>query len=86
MPSTAEIRQRVENTFVNVLKVQAAELGDDRRIREDLGADSLDAVTLVMALEDEFGRAINDAEALSLATVGDVVAFISRQAEGQSPA
>lgn len=86
MPSTAEIRQRVENTFVNVLKVQAAELGDDRRIREDLGADSLDAVTLVMALEDEFGRAINDAEALSLATVGDVVAFISRQVEGQSPA
>jgi acyl carrier protein len=86
MPSTAEIRQRVENTFVNVLKVQSAELGDDRRIREDLGADSLDAVTLVMALEDEFGRAINDAEALSLATVGDVVAFISRQAEGQSPA
>jgi acyl carrier protein len=84
MPSTAEIRQRVENTFVNVLKVQAAELGDDRRIREDLGADSLDAVTLVMALEDEFGRAINDAEALSLATVGDVVAFISRQVEGQS--
>jgi acyl carrier protein len=84
MPSTAEIRQRVENTFVNVLKVQAAELGDDRRIREDLGADSLDAVTLVMALEDEFGRAINDAEALSLATVGDVVAFISRQVEGKS--
>ncbi|MFY8222048.1 MAG: acyl carrier protein [Pirellulales bacterium] len=84
MPSTAEIRQRVENTFVNVLKVQPAELGDDRRIREDLGADSLDAVTLVMALEDEFGRAINDAEALSLATVGDVVAFISRQVEGQS--
>jgi acyl carrier protein len=37
-----------------------------------------------MALEDEFGRAINDAEALSLATVGDVVAFISRQVEGQS--
>ena len=84
MPSTAEIRQRVENTFVNVLKVHPAELGDDRRIREDLGADSLDAVTLVMALEDEFGRAINDAEALSLATVGDVVAFISRQVEGQS--
>ena len=67
-----------------MLKVQPAELGDDRRIREDLGADSLDAVTLVMALEDEFGRAINDAEALSLATVGDVVAFISRQVEGQS--
>ncbi|MFM1997521.1 MAG: hypothetical protein RLZZ111_1908 [Planctomycetota bacterium] len=81
MPSTADIRERVENTIIDVLKVDAAELGDDRRIREDLGADSLDAVTLVMALEDEFGGSINEADAQSLATVGDVVAFISRRAE-----
>lgn len=81
MPSTADIRERVENTIVDVLKVDAAELGHDRRIREDLGADSLDAVTLVMALEDEFGGSINEADAQSLATVGDVIAFISRRVE-----
>ncbi len=81
MPSTADIRERVENTIVDVLKVDAAELGTDRRIREDLGADSLDAVTLVMALEDEFGGSINEADAQSLATVGDVIAFISRRVE-----
>ncbi len=81
MPSAVDIRERVASTIVDVLKVDAAELGDDRRIREDLGADSLDAVTLVMALEDEFGGSINEADAQSLATVGDVVAFISRRVE-----
>jgi acyl carrier protein len=81
MPSTADVRERVANTIVDVLKVDVSELGDDRRIREDLGADSLDAVTLVMALEDEFGGSINEADAQSLTTVGDVVAFISRRVE-----
>ncbi len=76
-----EIRARVENTIVAVLKVNAAELGVDKRIREDLGADSLDSVTLVMALEDEFGGSINDNDAKSLATVGDVISYISRRVE-----
>jgi len=75
------IRARVENTLVAVLKIDAAELGADRRIREDLGADSLDSVTLVMALEDEFGGSINDNDAKSLATVGDVISYISRRVE-----
>ena len=76
-----EIRERVESTIVDVLKVDAAELGCDQRIREDLGADSLDSVTLVMALEDEFGGSINDDDAKSLATVGDVISYISRRVE-----
>lgn len=76
-----EIRARVENTLVAVLKIDASELGADRRIREDLGADSLDSVTLVMALEDEFGGSINDNDAKSLATVGDVISYISRRVE-----
>jgi acyl carrier protein len=79
--AAAGIRERVEHTIVDVLKVDAAELGSDRRIREDLGADSLDSVTLVMALEDEFGGAITDNDAQSLATVGDVVTYISRRVE-----
>ena len=76
-----EIRERVESTIVDVLKVDAAERGSDQRIREDLGADSLDSVTLVMALEDEFGGSINDNDAKSLATVGDVISYISRRVE-----
>lgn len=75
------IRERVEHTIIDVLKVDPTELGDDRRIREDLGADSLDSVTLVMALEDEFGGSINDTDAKSLETVGDVIAYIGRRVE-----
>jgi acyl carrier protein len=75
------IRARVEKTIADVLKVDAADLGGEKRIREDLGADSLDSVTLVMALEDEFGGSINDNDAKSLATVGDVIAYISRRVE-----
>lgn len=75
------IRERVESTIVGVLKINADELGADKRIREDLGADSLDSVTLVMALEDEFGGSINDNDAKSLATVGDVITYINRRVE-----
>jgi acyl carrier protein len=75
------IRARVVKTIGDVLKVDASDLGGEKRIREDLGADSLDSVTLVMALEDEFGGSINDNDAKSLATVGDVIAYISRRVE-----
>jgi acyl carrier protein len=77
----AGIRERVESTIVDVLKVDSESLGSEQRIREDLGADSLDSVTLVMALEDEFGGSITDDDAKSLSTVGDVVTFISRRVE-----
>jgi len=75
------IRTRVVKTIGEVLKVDAADLGGEKRIREDLGADSLDSVTLVMALEDEFGGSINDNDAKSLETVGEVIAYISRRVE-----
>jgi acyl carrier protein len=80
----AGIRERVANTIVDVLKVDADLVDSDKRIREDLGSDSLDSVTLVMALEDEFGGSINDNDAKSLTTVGDVVSYISRRVEEKS--
>jgi acyl carrier protein len=80
----AGIRERVANTIVHVLKVDADLVDSDKRIREDLGSDSLDSVTLVMALEDEFGGSINDNDAKSLTTVGDVVGYISRRVEEKS--
>ena len=83
MPDTG-IQERVASTIIDVLKVDADLVGSDKRIREDLGSDSLDSVTLVMALEDEFGGSINDNDAKSLATVGDVVSYISRRVEEKS--
>jgi len=83
MPDTG-IQERVASTIIDVLKVDADLVGSDKRIREDLGSDSLDSVTLVMALEDEFGGSINDNDAKSLTTVGDVVSYISRRVEEKS--
>ena len=77
-------RTRVESTIVAVLKVDRQTLGAEQRIREDLGADSLDSVTLIMALEEEFGSSITDDDAKSLATVGDVINHISQRAEKKS--
>ena len=82
----AGIRTRVESTIVAVLKVYRQTLGAEQRIREDLGADSLDSVTLIMALEEEFGSSITDDDAKSLATVGDVINHISQRAEKKSRA
>jgi acyl carrier protein len=82
--SDTAIRDRVASTIVDVLKVDADLVGTDTRIREDLGSDSLDSVTLVMALEDEFGGSINDNDAKSLTTVGEVVSYISRRVEEKS--
>jgi acyl carrier protein len=82
--SDTAIRERVASTIVDVLKVDADLVGTDTRIREDLGSDSLDSVTLVMALEDEFGGSINDNDAKSLTTVGEVVSYISRRVEEKS--
>ena len=80
----AGIRTRVESTIVAVLKVDRQTLGAEQRIREDLGADSLDSVTLIMALEEDFGSSITDDDAKSLATVGDVINHISQRAEKKS--
>lgn len=62
------------------------ELGKDRNeitldsdIIKDLGLDSLDIVTLIMAVEDEYGFTADDDEIVSLKTVGDVVSYIEKQ-------
>ena len=58
------------------LSVEASSITADSNIIEDLGADSLDIVELVMALEDEIGTAIPDDEIVNFKTVGDVVKFL----------
>jgi len=60
-----------------VLKVKPELVKPESNIKNDLGADSLDTVSLLMSLEDAFKEPISDETALTLETVGDVVAFIS---------
>ncbi len=73
MASTAE---RVKDIIVKQLGVKPEEVTNDASFTDDLGADSLDLVEVVMALEEEFGEQIPDEEAEKIKTVGDAVNFI----------
>jgi acyl carrier protein len=70
------IEQRIKDIIVEQLGVNADQVTPEAKFIEDLGADSLDTVELVMALEEEFGHEIPDEEAEKLASVGDVVRYI----------
>jgi acyl carrier protein len=75
MSDTAE---RVKKIVVEHLNVDAEKVTDNASFIEDLGADSLDTVELVMAFEEEFGIEIPDDAAESIVTVGDAVKFIDK--------
>ena len=73
-----EIMDKVRGVIVDQLGVQEDDVAEDAAFIDDLGADSLDIVELVMALEEEFGISIPDEEAENIKTVGDAVAFIEK--------
>jgi acyl carrier protein len=75
MSDTAE---RVKKIVVEHLNVDAEKVVDNASFIEDLGADSLDTVELVMAFEEEFGIEIPDDAAESIVTVGDAVKYIDK--------
>ena len=76
MSSEKSIETRVKEIIVEQLGVNADQVTPEAKFIEDLGADSLDTVELVMALEEEFGHEIPDEEAEKLQSVGDVIKFI----------
>jgi acyl carrier protein len=71
---------RVQAIIVEQLGVDEDEVTMEASFRDDLEADSLDLVELIMAFEEEFGGEISDDEAQNLTTVGDVVKFLDSQA------
>ena len=70
------IEQRIKDIIVEQLGVNADQVTPEAKFIEDLGADSLDTVELVMALEEEFGLEIPDDEAEKLQSVGDVIKHV----------
>ena len=74
--SDKTIDQRVKDIIVEQLSVKDDQVTTEAKFIEDLGADSLDIVELIMALEEEFGHEIPDEEAEKLMTVGDVTRYI----------
>jgi acyl carrier protein len=72
-----EIFDKVKEVIVDQLTVEEDDVTEDAAFVDDLGADSLDIVELVMALEEQFGISIPDEQAEKIRTVGDAVSFIS---------
>ena len=70
------IDQRVKDIIVEQLGVKPEQVTPEAKFIEDLGADSLDTVELVMALEEEFGIEVPDDQAEKLQSVGDVIKYI----------
>ncbi len=75
-----DIFEKVKTIVVDQLGISAGEVTPEASFVEDLGADSLDVVELVMAFEEEFDLKISDEEAEKIATVKDAVEYIAEQA------
>lgn len=75
------VQDRVKEIIVEQLGVNPDQVTPEAKFIEDLGADSLDTVELVMAFEEEFGSEIPDEDAEKLQTVGDVIKYIEERGE-----
>lgn len=76
---SATILERVKKVACEELGVTESEVKEESSFTDDLGADSLDVVELVMALEEEFGIDIPDDDVANLKTVGDAVKYIEEK-------
>ena len=72
----SEVAERVKAIIVDKLSVEETEVTNEASFTNDLGADSLDTVELIMEFEKEFGISIPDDQAEKITTVGDAIAYI----------
>ena len=77
----SEIASRVKAIIVDKLGVEESEVTTEASVSNDLGADSLDTVELIMEFEKEFGISIPDDQAEKIGTVGDAVSYIEANAK-----
>ena len=81
-----EVFENVKGIIVELLGVDAAKVTPEARFREDLEADSLDLVELIMAFEEKFNEEIPDEDAQKITTVGGAVAYIMERAKAKGAA
>jgi len=74
------VEERVKEIIIEQLGVDNKQVNDSAKFVEDLGADSLDTVELVMALEEEFSLEIPDEDAEKITSVGDAIGYIKEHA------
>lgn len=71
--------EKIISLLAKQFRIDASTITEDTNIVEDLGADSLEVVDMLMAIEENFGITVSDEEALTLKTVKDVADFIERK-------
>ncbi|MDR0662346.1 MAG: acyl carrier protein [Holosporales bacterium] len=76
----SDVAERVRTIITKKLDIDAAKVVDNARFVDDLGADSLDTVEIVMQFEEEFGITIPDDDQAKILTVGDAISFIEAHA------
>lgn len=81
MPKMSSVADKVKKIVVEQLGVSEDQVTSEAKFIEDLGADSLDQVELVMALEEEFGSDIPDEDAEKLTTVGDAIKYVESKSQ-----
>ncbi len=72
---------RIKEMIKSELGIPEEKITMEARLAEDLGADSIDAVELIMNIEDEFSVEVSDEEAQNIKTVGDIVKFVEKSAK-----
>ena len=77
----SEVAERVKAIIVDKLSVEETEVTNEASFTNDLGADALDTVELIMEFEKEFGISIPDDQAEKITTVGDAIAYIEANAK-----
>jgi acyl carrier protein len=78
----ATIEKKVKDMIIDSLGIDPEKISNDSSFVDDLGADSLDTVELVMAFEEEFGVEIPDEDAEKLMTVGDAIGYLEKSIIG----
>ena len=81
MKVISEVAQRVKSIIVDKLGVEESEVTETASFTNDLGADSLDTVELIMEFEKEFNISIPDDQAEKISSVGDAIAYVEQHAK-----
>ena len=72
------MKEKIKEILANQLRVEAASISDEASILDDLGADSLDVVEMLMAIEEEFGVNVPDEDVAGLKTIKDVADYVEK--------